>query len=275
MIGGLARAAAARARSLRTANTVGRLPPAGVIGCVVVAVGSGFALDLVVQARSTPNWTPVDFFHTFGAARAILSGSPPFRAGYIDLPSLAVLLIPLTLVPKWAADWLFTALTGAAVWGGSALFAETMGWAKPWIVALAVVSSWTCTYGMFVGQPEGLLFADAVAAIALARRGTLFWAGVAAGALVIKPTLTWPIPVFLLLTVWHERRALLAYVRGLALSAGACVALGAWVLPSWFAAAVHFSRGVGRQQTVLSLDGLLRLAPSSWGIELGYSLRAH
>jgi hypothetical protein len=248
---------------------VGRLPPAGVIGCVVVAVGSGFALDLVVQARSTPNWHPIDFFHTYSAAHAILNGRPPFRAGYIDLPSLAVLLIPLTFVPKWAAYWLFTALTGAAVGVGSALFAARMGWAKPWLVGLAVVSSWTCIYGMYLGQPEGLLFADAVAAVALARRRMLFWAGITAGALLIKPTVTWPIPVFLLLSLWHERQALLTYVRGLALSAVACVALGAWVLPSWFTAAVHFSSGVGTQQTVLSLDGLLRLAPSSWGLGTG------
>lgn len=266
MTGGPARYLVAAARYLRRGSGTAVAP---VIGCVVGAVGVGFALDVVLQAHSTPNWTPIDFGHTYIASRAIMSGRQPFRAGYIELPSLAVLVVPLTIIPEWGAYWLFTALTAAAVGVASAILAMWMGWSRPWLVALAIVTSWTSVYGMYLGQPEGLLFADAILTIALARRGLLFWAGIAAGALIIKPTVTWPIPLFLLLSFWHQRRALLSYARGLALSVLAFMAPGAWVLPAWFSAAVHFSSGVGRQQTLLSLDGLLRLVPSTWGLGTG------
>lgn len=245
------------------------IKPVTIIGLVVCAIGVGFSLDLLVQGTSTPHWSAVDFGHMYAAAEAILRGRQPYRAGYVNLPSLAVIAILFTLAPPGIAYSLFALLTVAAVGISSARLAASLGWSRPTLVAAAVVTSWASAFGLYVGKPEGLLFADAVLVVALARRGSMFWAGVAAGALMTKPTVTWPIPIFLLLAIWSQRGAVDRYARGLVLSTAIFTALGAWLLPSWFHATVSFAGRVGGQQTILSLDGLLRMLPASWHLGVG------
>ncbi len=227
--------------------------------------------EVLLFTPLTPGVVGWDFNSAYEAARTILHGGNPYLGEYVNAPSLALLAVPLTILPEPLAYLVFVIGSIAAIGVLSGLLARAMGWSQPILVAVLVTTSWTATLSFYLGKPEPLLFAASAGAVLLIWRGALFWAGALVGFLLVKPTVTWPILVFLALALWPERRAVARYLGGLAASTVIFVGLGFWDIPRWISAVLHYSKQIGSQGTMAGLDGLLHVFPAQWGFGTGLS----
>ena len=193
-----------------------------------VFIGSAFvlgAVQLFYSARG--NEYGLDFFGgTWHAGKAVLAGTSPFpppetgwrllhaSSGFMTPPPLALLGVPFSLLPFWAAIASFNVLCATAL----AAALRTLGVTDRRLYLL-VLCSFPFVSSLALGQPDGL-FALA-AACAWRWRDDPWRGGIAAGALIAAKLLAWPLIIWLLVT----RRT-----RQAAVSAGSTVAmlLGSW-----------------------------------------------
>ncbi|MCL4531843.1 MAG: DUF2029 domain-containing protein [Actinobacteria bacterium] len=122
---------------------------------------------------------------------------------YPNLPPLALLYVPLTLLPMpwaYAICWIVNfAATSAAV------AISLRGYPLGRTVAILMLSFVAVTTSLFEGQPYGLFTLDLAAALLLFRSGRPFWGGVLLGLFWLKPQYAVVFPViFLLKSRWRE-----------------------------------------------------------------------
>ncbi len=114
----------------------------------VFAVSLGFAAEPLLSGRGT------DFRAYFEAAGALRAGRDPYAGvfPYLYPPLLAVVLVPLTLLPAAAAAWLWAAASAAALAASAALVAK--GSTRVLLVALAfapfAATQWNLQANAFV-----------------------------------------------------------------------------------------------------------------------------
>ena len=140
---------------------------------------------------------------------------------YPNLPPLALLYVPLTVLPMpWAYAVCWIVNFAASL---SAVAISLRGYPLGRTVAILMLSFVAVTTSLFEGQPYGLFLLDLAAALLLFRSGRPFWGGVLLGLFWLKPQYAAVFPlVFLLKGRWRE-------IAGMAISgvivAGASVLL--------------------------------------------------
>lgn len=233
-----------------------RLTTQGILAVAVLGVSLGFIGELLLSTPLTRNSVGFDFNHMYEAALAILHGGKPYLGAYVNAPNLAVLAVPLTLLPESLAYLVFVVGSIAAISVLSGLLARAMEWSRPVLVAMLVTTSWTAIFGFYLGKPEALLFAAAAGGVLLIWRGAFFWAGALVGFLLVKPTVTLPVLVFLALALWPERRAIARYLGGLLASTVIFLGLGCWLIPQWLSAVFRYSKQIGSQEAIAGLSAM-------------------
>jgi alpha-1,2-mannosyltransferase len=152
---------------------------------------------------------------TWHAGKALLAGLSPYpppetgsallhaSSGFMTPPPLALIGIPFSLLPFWAAVTMFNLLCAGAL--VAAL--RTLGVTDRRLYLLALCS-FPFVSSLALGQPDGL-FALA-AACAWRWRDDPWRGGVAAGALIAAKLLAWPLVIWLLVTRRHRQAGVTA-----------------------------------------------------------------
>ena len=209
--------------------------------------------------------TPSDFQTFLAASHRLLAGLPLYGGRFVSPPELAVVLVPLTMVPLPVAYALFVAASiGVLAWG-TCSYARELGLPR-WETALAVVLCPQGWWGLMLGQPDALLVGLLLLAIVAVRHQRWRVAGAIGPWLLLKPDLTWPVVPLLIAAAWKDAEARRPLATGLALGARTFLLLGGWLLPSWAVGLFHFGSS-SQFEDLLSglpdlLGGQLRAAPA-------------
>jgi alpha-1,2-mannosyltransferase len=160
------------------------------------------------------------------AGRDVLAGRSPYPApdpahlvavgnAYIPPPLLAVLSVPLSLLPMVPAVIVLDVVSTAAL----ALALRIVG-VRDWRVYGLALTSFPCVSTIVLGQPDGLL----ALGVALAWRYRSSWRGAVAGGLVIAlKLLAWPLLLWLVVTRRFRQ-------AGVAAAVAIASTLGSWSL---------------------------------------------
>jgi len=156
---------------------------------------------------------------------------------FLSPPPDAWLTAPLTLLPYWAAYWVWAALnlallTGALVWASRSEGLER------WLYAAAALAPWWVVHALNLGQVAPLVAAGPVLATRLARERRDVAAGLALSLLYLKPNTALLVPVALLVAGRYRAFASWAAV-GVVVALIALVSMG----PDGIAAYVTQLRG--------------------------------
>jgi alpha-1,2-mannosyltransferase len=176
---------------------------------------------------TTGNEYGLDFFGgTWHAGKAVLDGLNPYpppeggwrllhaSSGFMTPPPLALVGVPFSLLPFWAAVLSFNlACVAAAI---AALRILDVTDRRVWLLVLC---SFPFVSSLALGQPDGL-FALA-AACAWYWRDDRWRGGVAVGCLIAAKLLAWPLVIWLLITRRTRQAAVAA-------SSAVAVILGSW-----------------------------------------------
>ncbi|HVA21522.1 MAG TPA: glycosyltransferase family 87 protein [Candidatus Micrarchaeia archaeon] len=198
----------------------------------------------------------------------------PVLDQFANPPVVALAMGPLAALPFWVSYVVFTAIGLVALGMVVAVLARDLGW-RHWMVLLAAtVLAWIGLLGITAGQFDAVLTAAVGGAMVLAWRGRPGGAGALLGLCWIKPDLVWPVPLFLFVALWPDRRAALRMGAGFAGAGGGLLALqlaaAPGLLPQWWGSLGTFARAVGRAQPDLAgLPGMLGALPSAWGLGTG------
>ncbi len=193
---------------------------------------------------------------------------------FANPPAVALAMGPLTALPFWASYAVFTAIGLAALAVVVAVLARDLGWHHWVLLLVAAVLTWIGLLGITAGQFDAMLTAAVGGAMVLAWRDHPAGAGALLGLAWIKPDLVWPVPIFLFLALWPDRRAAGRMGAGF-LAAGLGLlalqlALVPALLPQWLGTLTRFAGAVGRVQPDLGgLPGMLRALPAHWGLGTG------
>ncbi len=235
----------------------------GMMGASLVVVLVGLAFVALALAVIGPN-DAFDFRNAYlSGAQNVAQGNSPYPpAGdvlierdraYVYPPTLAVLLVPLTLMPQWLAVLLWTSLGIATI--GSTLWLVGVRDARVYAVAYM----WAPVYTA-VQNGNASLVVMLLTALVWRFRDRALAAGLAAGLAIALKLFVWPLIVWLLVT----RR-----FRAAGFAAGSAVAflVGSWALIGF--------EGVSRYRALI--DELTRTAIglshsiTSVSVELGFS----
>ncbi len=218
----------------------------------------------------------VVFYH---AAASVVRGRSPYamasgqllNAVFPYAPWVAWLIVPFTTMslPMAYVVWLAVSVIGAisaAGWWG-----RQLRW-KPWWLPILGLMGWGVLWRcLLTGQMDGILLVIETLCLGLALRGKMGWAGaLAVMAALYKPQIFWLFPVLLLWFAFQEGKSRRFIV-------GAAFGLLALLLPpeiihpgitaDWLRTLPNFSSSLASIQPDLAgLPGLLRLAPSTWGL---------
>ncbi|HUY10529.1 MAG TPA: glycosyltransferase family 87 protein [Candidatus Dormibacteraeota bacterium] len=257
------------------------------LGCVLGL--AAFAMPHEFPAR--PGGLAADYRVFYAAGELIAKGANPYHLGtlqtaeqaayhypglnpvldsFADPPIAAWLLVPLSHLPFWLSYALLSALGLVVLVLTVTLLARDLGWRHTSILAAAVVVSWIGLLGLIDGQFDAILFAALAGSMLLAWHERSLAAGLVLGLTLLKPTLLWPVPIFMFLALWPDRRRAVRFAAGFLLVA-ACFLLASWtLLGAWWHQLGVFGGAIGTQQPDLSgLPGLLGAAPDSWRLGTG------
>ncbi len=199
----------------------------------LLAGGWGVTVTLLVVRLAILPWLRLDsglsdFAAYWGAAAELLQGRSPYgHITYVYPPLLAVILIPLALLPYLAARRVFLALSVAMLLIAAEIVARgRRGFPRLWpFLALAVVG--TASENLVLGQAQPLLLLLVTASFVAARRGRPATAGAGLGlAAAVK---LWP-ALLLAAPAGHARRRAVA-AGALVLGAGLVLVPLVRVLP--------------------------------------------
>jgi hypothetical protein len=191
-------------------------------------IGAAFAAGAIqVYYSARGHEYGLDFLGgTWHAGKAVLDGQSPYpppemgrallhaSSGFMTPPPLALLGIPFSLLPFWAAVATFNLLCAGALVAALRVLGVTDK--RLYLLALC---SFPFVSSLALGQPDGLF--------ALAAAGAWRWrddpwrGGVAAGALIAAKLLAWPLVIWLLVT---RRRG----QAGVTAGSAAVILLGSW-----------------------------------------------
>ena len=233
------------------------------IGLLAATLGSAsLVFELGYRASALH---PADFRIFLDASHRLAAGSPLYQRGFISPPELAVILLPLTVVPLSVAYALFVTTSVVVLAWGASLYAVELSISR-WVAVPALVLSPQGWWGLMLGQPDALLVGLLLLAVVAVRRQRWTLAGAIGPWLLLKPDITWLVVPMLVVSVWGDAHARGNLIRGVLLGLGAFVLLGGWLLPAWLVALPRF--GASSQfQPILSgladlLGGELSAAPA-------------
>ncbi|MGC2295928.1 MAG: glycosyltransferase family 87 protein [Candidatus Dormiibacterota bacterium] len=264
-----------------------RLVLAASLGC---SLGLA-AFALIRELPPRPSGLAGDYRVFYAAAEVISRGGNPYSlsqlhlaenwgqalAGFnavintfVDPPATAWVLVPLSKLAFWLSYGVLTGLGVLVVAVTITLLARDLGWRHTSILAAAVLVSWIGLLGLLSGQLDALLFAALAGSMLLAWHERSLAAGCVLALTLLKPTVLWPVPVFMFLALWPDRRRAVRFAAGFLLI-GALFVLASWShLSTWWHSVGVFASGVGnRQPDLAGLPGLLGAAPRSWGLGTG------
>ena len=209
--------------------------------------------ELIYRA---PALHPGDLQTFLAAAHRLVEGGTLYQRAFVSPPELAVLLLPLTVVPFPLAYGVFLVASGSVLIWGTTRYAADLH-LRRWLATLAVVLSPQGWWGLMIGQPDALLVGLILLEVVAVRRQRWILAGVIAPWLLLKPDVTWPVIPVLLAAVWRDRQARIQLGKGLAPSLGAFLLLAGWLLPSWGLRLVRFGGHSAFQPLLSGLPDLL------------------
>jgi len=252
---------------------------------------AAFALPHEIPPR--PGGLADDYRVFYAASELISRGANPYHLGilqaaeqaanhyssfnsvldtFVDPPITAWGLVPLTHLPFWLSYAILTAVGVCLLVLTITLLARDLGWRHTTILAGSVVVSWIGLLGLLAGQFDAILFAALAGSMLLAWHERSFAAGLVLGLTLLKPTLLWPVPVFMFLALWPDRKRALHFATGFLLVAAGFLTVSWPLLVSWVHQLRVFGSAVGSQQPDLAgLPGLLGAAPHAWGLGTGFS----
>jgi len=188
---------------------------------VVLAGSLLAALTVLIGARDYAG----DFrWGALLAAHQILAGQSPYPYttsqailahphAFVTPPLLALIVVPLTVLPFAVAAGMWSLLSLAALVGALRL----LGVKDPRVIVLCACS-YAAALGIGDGQPDGIL----ALVLAVAWRNRESWRGaIAVGVLIAAKLVAWPLVLWLLIT----RRALSA---GIAVASAIVILLSTW-----------------------------------------------
>jgi hypothetical protein len=247
--------------------------------CILITTGIFDVVILTIFMSLILNGNGGAFMVFYHAATSIVHGHSPYAMASGQLlntvfpyaPWVAWLIVPLTTMslPMAYVVWLAVSVIGAisaAGWWG-----RQLEW-KPWWLPILGLMGWDVLWRcLLTGQMDGILLVIETMCLGLALRGKMGWAGaLAVMTALYKPQVFWLFPVLLLWFAFQERKSRLFI-------AGAAFGLLALLLPpeiihpgittDWLRTLPNFSSSLaGIQPDLAGLPGLLRLAPSTWGL---------
>jgi hypothetical protein len=246
-------------------------PGTGIGGERVLWTGAalgGLALHLLLWQISEPAEIFSDFFKAnYRAAEALIHDGPhaiwdgdePFAVGFVNIPILAWLTVPLVRLGEAGAAWTFLALGAAATIAAFFLLRRLTRldrWRAPALLFLFLVNG-PLVNSLREGNTTHFILLLLVAALLLWRAGREFAAGFALGVCAV-----FKLP-FLLFGAYFLLRRRWRIVAGGATSIGLTVALslavfGAEINGAWIRCCVEpFAKGVMPAFNVQSIDGFL------------------
>ncbi len=237
--------------------------PASRVGAWAVAMGlASLVFELGFRAYAL---SPSDFQTFLAASHRLMAGLPLYGGRFVSPPELAVVLVPLAVVPLQVAYAVFLAASIGALSWGTWWYARELGM-KGWWAAVVVVLSPQGWWGLMLGQPDALLVGLLLLALVAVRHQRWTAAGVIGPWLLLKPDLSWPVVPLLIAAAWKDREARRQLATGLALGGTTFLLMAGWLLPSWALGLAHFG-GRSQFQGLLSglpdlLGGELRAAPA-------------
>jgi hypothetical protein len=177
-----------------------------------------------------------DFAIAYYPAGAAALGDPATLAaligkgvyGFVNLPAIALLFVPLAQAPLSVATVVFAALGAAAVVAAWALLARAARLETPdrWRLALLFAANGPLAYSLKEGNTSHFVLLALAAALSLLRRDRSGWAGAAlAAAALLKPPLVVLGGVFLLR---RDRRGAAVFAAVGAGAAALSLALYGW-----------------------------------------------
>jgi hypothetical protein len=262
---------------------------AGALGCSL-----GLAVfALIREFPPRPSGLAGDYRIFYAAATVISRGGNPYSlnqlrlaenlghasAGFnatlntfVDPPATAWVLVPLSKLPFWLSYGIFSGLGVLVVVVTVTLLSRDLGWRHTSVLSASVLVSWVGLLGLLAGQIDALLFATLAGSMLLAWHERSLAAGCVLALILLKPTVLWPVPVFMFLALWPDRRRALRFAAGFLL-VGALLLGASWTrLSLWWHSLWFFAAGVGPHQPDLAgLPGLLGAAPRAWGLGRGFS----
>ena len=218
------------------------------IGTVVMAV----AFYRVVWVIRFPSQTAgIDWMVFYAAGKLASRGADPYNIGalnaielvirsfphsaampndlFFDLPVVAWLVGPLTLLGFWGSFAVWTGLSILACGFALRLWARHLSYSWPWVLGglLLLVT----VQGFLVGQEDAFFLLALIGALLLMEHDRPWLAGLCMAVLLAKPDLLWPVPM-LLFAVWSSDGARAGrFLLSAALTVGAG-ALGGFLLVS-------------------------------------------
>jgi hypothetical protein len=120
---------------------------------------------------------------------------------FLDLPIVAWLLTPITLLPFWASFVVSLVIGVLAAGIALAVWMRDLGWQRfgPWLIAALALRPMLQGFGS--GQLDAIMLGAVVCSLLLLRRNLPWLAGLCMAVVLLKPDLLWPLPV-LLFAAW-------------------------------------------------------------------------
>ncbi|TAN33680.1 DUF2029 domain-containing protein [bacterium] len=220
-------------RRLLFAMAMGALVPLAVlmvVSAIRTAILAPYRSDFAVYYGMSTIGLQSGFSHLYDDflrqrvwdALGIALGGPLHPYPIIQLPTLAVAIAPLALMPFMVAYAIWLSLLGTAILIGWWMGAPGGRWGRGGHL-VALLALLPVGLGLYVGQVEFVVFASVLAAWWLLRRGHDVAAGLVLLLIVLKPQEAILLPFALLLA--GRRRTFAVWAAGAALIASALLAV--------------------------------------------------
>lgn len=202
-------------------------------------------------------------------------GGPSVPSPFLYVPWFALLMVPLSLLPFWAAYGLLDVLMLGVLAISTYQWARALGWRFPGGAAAVVALSTIAFINYDLGQVAILSMGFLVAFLLAVDGGRLDWAGALAmaGALLLPQDL-WPLVplLWVLPRPWRWatfRRGLLGEAIAALALLGTPLLMRADLLGQWIHRLLHFGATLPFQGELVGLPGLTAFAPARWNLAPG------
>lgn len=256
------------------AMAVPRFSFAYLLVAALVGIGASMSSVLVLLI---PHIRSDAFSVYYAAATALRTGSTPYplsasepvQETFVNLPWVAMLFVPVSLLPYSAGVAVWATISGILSMFSACVVTVALGWRRWWVFAgVTAVSGvlWRC---LISGQLDGLALAlETMALIFCMRRRAALCGGFSVAAALLKPQVLCLLPLALFIVLGRERLARSFVLGGLAaasLLVGVPEMLFPELLLGWIRGVVRTTAAIPKIQGDLAgVPGLLRLLPSAW-----------
>lgn len=182
---------------------------------------------------------------------------------FLLLPVVAVLLIPLALVPFWTSFLVSAALGAALIAISASVLAAELGLQRwRWTVGGSTLLWWPSVLSLSVGQFEGLVLAGEAILLWLATRERWYSVGLCLTFVWLKPNILWPTVLGVTLA-GHSGRSAMRVLAGFCTGSGVLTALvlarSSGLFPEWLRyLGVFVHREPAYEHHLIGITGLLR-----------------